>query len=95
MVSEQDLYSSIKYLQMSKGRVYSITQILFSSSSKNHDTDDKLKCPLIIDFPELYRYFSIKEFLDWLVNAERLFEYETISEGKQVKFVARKLKTSV
>ena len=43
MVSDQDLRSNISYSRMSKGKVLSIPQVLFSYISGNHTNDDGLK----------------------------------------------------
>ena len=94
MVSELDYSSSIKCVIVSKGKVYSIPQGSFSSSSRNYEDDDRYECPCFIDLVEFDGRLNIKEFLDWLVEVGRFFEYRNITEGKQVKFVASKLKGS-
>ena len=94
MVSEQDLRSNISYLRMSKGKVLSVPQVLFSYTSVNHSNDDGLKCHMINDFPEFSGQLHIKEFLDWLIEVESFFEDQNLSKRKQVKFVSCKLKGS-
>ena len=71
MVLERDLRSNIECSKMSKGKFHSIPQILFSYTSMNHDSDNRLRCPLVFDFVQLDGHFYIEEFLDWLVEIER------------------------
>ena len=94
MVSEQDLRSNISYSRMSKGKVLSIPQVLFSYTCRNHSNDDGLKCHMVNDFPEFFGQLHIKEFLDWLIEVESFFEDRNIPKRKHVKFVSCKLKES-
>ena len=94
MVSEQDLRSNISYSRMSKGKVLSIRQVLFSYTFGNHSNDDRLKCHMVNDFPEFSGQLHIKEFLDWLIEVESFFEDRNLPKKKQVKFVSCKLKGS-
>ena len=92
MVSEQDLRSNIECSKMSEGKFHSIPKILFSYTSRNHDSENRLRWPLVFDFAQLDGRFYIEEFLGWLVEMERFFESACIAEKKQVKFVESKLK---
>ena len=94
MVSEQDLCSNISYSRMSKGKVLSIPQVLFSYTSGNHSSDDGLKCHMVNDFSDFSGQLHSKEFLDWLIEVEIFFEDQNIPKRKHVKFVSRKLKGS-
>ena len=94
VVLEQDLRSNINYLRISKGKVLSIPQVLFSYTSGNHSNDVGLKCHMVNDFLEFSGQLHIKEFLDWLIEVESFFEDRNIQKKKQVKFVSRKLKGS-
>ena len=93
-VSEQDLRSNIIYSRMSKGKVLSIPQVLFSYTSGNHSNDDGRKCHMVNDFPEFSSQLHIKEVLDWLIEVESFFEDRNIPKRKHVQFVSRKLKGS-
>ena len=92
MVSEQDLRSSIECSTMSEGKFHSIPKILFSYTSRNHDSENRFRCPLVFVFAQLDGRFYIEEFLDWLVETERFIESGCIAEKKQVTFVESKLK---
>ena len=92
MVSEQDLRSKISCSKMSQGKVLSNPQHLFSCTSRNHGSDDRLKCPLVVEFSEFSGQLHIEEFLDWLIEVERFFEDRNIAKKKQFKFVESKLK---
>ena len=94
MVSEQDLRSKISGSKMSHRKVLSNPEHLFSYTSRNHGSDDRLKCPLVVEFSEFSGQLNIVEFLDWLIEVERFFEDRNIAKKKQVKFVCRKLKGS-
>ena len=94
MVSEQDLCPSIHCLQMSKGKFYSIPKTLYYATSRNHGSHEGNQIPMIHDFPQFDGQVNIEDFLYWLVEVERYFEYENITVKKQVKFVAGKLKRS-
>ena len=67
-------------------------QHLFSYTSRNHGSDDRLKSPLVVEFSEFSGQLNIEEFLDWLIEVERFFEDRNIAKKKQVQFVCRKLK---
>ena len=75
-----------------KGKVYSIPQILFSSSSSNYDHNYRHHFPLKIYLPKFDGQLNIKEFLDWFVEAERFFEHTKIAEVKNFKLGVHKLK---
>ena len=94
VVSEQDLRSNISYSRMSKEKVLSIPQVLFSYTSGYHRIDDGVKCQMVVDFSEFSGQLHIKEFLDWLIEVESFFEDQNIPKRKQVKYVSRKLKGS-
>ena len=94
VVSEQHLRSNISYSRMSKEKVLSIPQVLFSYTSGYHRIDDGVKCQMVVDFSEFSGQLHIKEFLDWLIEVESFFEDRNIPRRKQVKFVSRKLKGS-
>ena len=79
---------------MSKGKVLSIPQVLFSYTSGNHSNDDGLKCDMVNDFHELSGQLHIKRFLDWLIEVESFFEGQSTPKRKHFKFVSRKLKGS-
>ena len=76
---------------MFQGKLYSIPKIIYSCTPRNHDSDNRYRCPLVFDFAQLDGNFYI-EFLDWLVVIERFFESGCIAEKKHVKFVESKLK---
>ena len=82
MVSEQDLRSKISGSRMSHGKVLSNPQHLFSYTSRNHGSDDRLKCPLVVEFSEFSGQLNIEEFLDWLIKVERFFEDRNIAKKK-------------
>ena len=76
----------------SQGKVLSNPQDLFSCTSMNHGSDDRLKCPLVVEFSEFSGQLHIEEFLDWLIEVERFFEDRNIAKKQQFKFVESKLK---
>jgi hypothetical protein len=45
-----------------------------------------------IDLPLFDGHFHIEDFLDWITEVERFFEYMNITEEKKVKLVTYKFK---
>ena len=84
VVSEQDLYS--------KGRLCFVTRNFLSTTFGYQYCHDSHEIPLIIDLAEFDGQLNIEEFLDWIFEVERFFEYRDIPERKLVKFVALKCK---
>ena len=56
----------------------------------NYRGDDEYK--LKVDILNFSSDLNIKGFLDWLIEAERFFDYTELSEDRKVKFVAYRLK---
>ena len=76
-------------------KVYSVSDYSTSTSSRaNYDSDDRPDYRMKIDLPQFNGQLKIEEFLDWLAEVERLFDYTKIAEEKQAKLVAYKLKGS-
>jgi hypothetical protein len=45
-----------------------------------------------IDLPSFNRHLQIEDFLDWVMEVERFFDYMSIREDRKVKLVAYKFK---
>ena len=52
--------------------------------------DDEFK--LRVDIPTFSGYLDIEGFLDWIIEADRFFEYMGIPEKRKAKLVAFRLK---
>ena len=76
-------------------KVYYVSDYSTSTSSRaNYDSDDRPDYRMKIDLPQFNGQLKIEEFLDWLAEVERFFDYTKITEEKQAKLVAYKLKGS-
>ena len=53
---------------------------------------DNSNFKLKVDIPSFNGNLNIEEFIDWIAEIDRLFEYMEILEGKRVKLVACRLK---
>ena len=48
--------------RMSKIKVLSLPHISFSYISRNHESGDRVKCPLVVDFSDFTGQLNIEEF---------------------------------
>ena len=80
------LWSSSQPLSIPRDRSLEREKGLKIEIKENHDFCMKL------DLPCLYGSLKIEEFLDWLAEVQRFFDYTKIPEEKQAKFVAYKVK---
>ena len=58
----------------------------------DYERSDREEFHLKVDLPYFNGTFNIKEFLDWLAEMERFFDYKDILEERRVKTVACRLK---
>ena len=73
-------------------KVYEVPD--FSTDSRNLHNEDRQDYRMKIDLQNFSGNLKIEDFLDWLAEVERFFDYTKIPEEKQAKLVAYKFKGS-
>ena len=56
------------------------------------DEEQKWEPNIKIELPEFYGSLNPDDFVDWLNQTERIFEYYDIQDPKKVKLVSLKLR---
>jgi len=59
---------------------------------QDHGMEESHKYRMKIDLSSFNEYLHIKDFLDWVMEIERFFDYTSIREDRKVKLVAYKFK---